>query len=542
GNMIRMPHLGGAHPDANMHWDYRDQLFRTDLGGGGAAYYVYDSAGQRVRKVWVKPAGLIEERIYFGSFEIYRRRQGADRFERETLHIMDDKQRIALVETRTLDTLGNDRGPQQLIRYQFGNHLGSASLELDHQAQIISYEEYTPYGSTSYQAVRSQTETPKRYRYTGKERDEESGLYYHVARYYAPWLAKWTSVDPALWKLFDATPETRTNVRLLLNPFMSMANNPVTFVDLDGKQDTVYTGYLDRQFATEEGARQVTESNRALAAVAVVVLAQPRVAGAIQTVGGGLEFVCAGALLFTPEPTMGTKVAGLALGAHSVDSFQAGIRTLWTGDVTHTVTHETGAAVARRAGASPEAAQWAGVGADILMSVGPAVVGAMSRSGVTVVAETMSQSTDDATGTLFRGTSEGFPGSPGLQRVGVTPASQDPLVATVFATESQNYGRGVVQVATPANLEGVALVEGNVLATLEREVAVEVLPLQFAQRAGVQISASEARSILERMGHMLPSRIHGPAGVSQTLGTTPRLTQGEINLFVQEARLIAGGR
>ncbi len=42
--------------------------------------------------------------------------------------------------------------PTQLIRYQFGNHLGSASLELDDQAQIISYEEYHPYGSTSYQA------------------------------------------------------------------------------------------------------------------------------------------------------------------------------------------------------------------------------------------------------------------------------------------------------------------------------------------------------------------------------------------------------
>ena len=116
--------------------------------------------------------------------------------ERQTLHVMDDKQRIALVETRTLDA-GNDPAPLQLIRYQFGNHLGSASLELDDQAQIISYEEYTPYGSTSYQAVRSQTETPKRYRYTGKERDEESGLYYHGARYYAPWLGRWTSCDPS---------------------------------------------------------------------------------------------------------------------------------------------------------------------------------------------------------------------------------------------------------------------------------------------------------------------------------------------------------
>ena len=115
--------------------------------------------------------------------------------ERETLHVMDDKQRIALVETRHVrERACASRAARSL---PVGNHLGSASLELDEQAQIISYEEYAPYGSTSYQAVRSQTETPKRYRYTGKERDEESGLYYHGARYYAPWLGRWTSCDPA---------------------------------------------------------------------------------------------------------------------------------------------------------------------------------------------------------------------------------------------------------------------------------------------------------------------------------------------------------
>jgi RHS repeat-associated protein len=197
GNMTRMPHLGGAHPTPNMHWDYRDQLQQTDLGGGGTAYYVYDAAGQRVRKVWEKSAALVEERIYLGGFEIFRRRQGVQRLERESLHIMDGKRRIALVETRTLDTAGADPVPPQLIRYQLGNHLGSASLELDDQAQIISYEEYTPYGSTSYQAVRSQAETPKRYRYTGKERDEETGFNYHGARYYVPWLGRWVNCDPA---------------------------------------------------------------------------------------------------------------------------------------------------------------------------------------------------------------------------------------------------------------------------------------------------------------------------------------------------------
>lgn len=117
---------------------------------------------------------------------------GVSALTRETLHILDGKQCIALVETRT-----DLAAPEQLVRYQLGNHLGSAVLELDDAAAIISYEEYFPFGASSYQAVRSQTETPKRYRYTGKERDEENGFYYHGARYYAPWLGRWTSADPA---------------------------------------------------------------------------------------------------------------------------------------------------------------------------------------------------------------------------------------------------------------------------------------------------------------------------------------------------------
>ncbi len=201
GNMLRMPHLGDGGAEPNMHWDYKDQLRQVDKGGGGTAFYVYDASGQRVRKVWEKAPGLTEERIYLGGFEIFRRHGGAIgvntvTLERETLHLMDDKQRIALVETRKVDTAGDDQAPQQLIRYQFGNHLGSASLELDEQAQIISFEEYAPYGSSTYQAVRSRTEMAKRYRYTGKERDEETGFSYHGARYYALWLGRWVSCDP----------------------------------------------------------------------------------------------------------------------------------------------------------------------------------------------------------------------------------------------------------------------------------------------------------------------------------------------------------
>ncbi len=190
GNMTRIQHL------PSMKWDYNDQLASTQAqvvndGSGETTYYVYDSGGQRVRKVTNAASGKRRaERIYLSGFEIYREyANDSVSLERSTLHIMDDKRRVALVETRSEETT---------IRYQFDNLLGSACVELDENAAIISYEEYYPYGSTSYQAGRTVAEVSlKRYRFTGKERDNETGFYYHGARYYASWLGRWTSCDPS---------------------------------------------------------------------------------------------------------------------------------------------------------------------------------------------------------------------------------------------------------------------------------------------------------------------------------------------------------
>ena len=227
GSMLAMPQL------QVLAWDHLDQLSMTqrqrvgadDADGdehqGERTYYVYDAAGARVRKVTEKPdANLKDERLYLSGFEIYRRHSGQHAgLVRDTLHLVDGEERFAMVETRNAV---DDGTPQELVRYQFSNHIGSASLELDGAAKIISYEEYAPYGSTTFQAVRGQTET-KRYRFTGKERDQETGLEYHGLRYYAPWLGRWTSCDPA--GLVDGA-----------NLYAYAAGNPVDLVRYRGNE------------------------------------------------------------------------------------------------------------------------------------------------------------------------------------------------------------------------------------------------------------------------------------------------------------------
>jgi len=230
GNMLKMAHLN------TMDWNVKDELQHMNLLGGGDAYYQYDGEGQRVRKVWVKSASLVCDRIYLNGFEIYVEKNGATvNLQRETLHIMDDKQRVALVETKTVDQNNSDTSTLNTtyIRYQHINHLGTSCLEMDENANIITYEEYYPFGSTSYQVLNTNyNPVAKRYRYTGKERDEESGFYYHGARYYSPWLCRWTAADPI-------------GIKGGLNVFEYVRSNPIKRLDKEGKVDQELKDTLD---------------------------------------------------------------------------------------------------------------------------------------------------------------------------------------------------------------------------------------------------------------------------------------------------------
>ena len=207
----------------DLSWNCFDQLKHINILAG-TAHYWYDASGERSRKVLTDGTNITRERIYFFGLEVYREYHSNKtvKLERESFHIHDDTGRIALVDTKTIDHPSDDT-QEQLIRYQYSNHIGSSSLELDAVGRIISYEEYYPYGTTSYQAVNQTIKSAaKRYRYTGMERDDESGLNYHSARYYLPWLCRWANPDPI--GIGDG-----------VNLFRYTQNNPVRFKDSTGK-------------------------------------------------------------------------------------------------------------------------------------------------------------------------------------------------------------------------------------------------------------------------------------------------------------------
>jgi hypothetical protein len=145
GNMTKMPHL------PLMRWDFKDELQATAqqiVNNGGTpetTWYAYDATGQRARKVTERQAAAGQtpsrrkERIYLGRFEIYREYENDGDtvdLERETLHIMDDMWRIALVETRTR---GSDPAPDHFLRgvHPVREHFVSSGAQPDRDAQAL---------------------------------------------------------------------------------------------------------------------------------------------------------------------------------------------------------------------------------------------------------------------------------------------------------------------------------------------------------------------------------------------------------------------
>lgn len=183
---------------SSLTWDLENRLRSTaqqlvnDGGIGGTTWHVYDFKGDRVRKVTDSAAvagstpKMLKETTYAPSIDITTSYNGRGEVikTRNTAAVGS----VALIETE--ENVDNTTKP--LIRYQTGR-----GMETDDQGNLITYEEYSAFGTTTYIATGDKIDASSRYRYASYERDTETGFYYCKARFYAPWLCRWISADPA---------------------------------------------------------------------------------------------------------------------------------------------------------------------------------------------------------------------------------------------------------------------------------------------------------------------------------------------------------
>lgn len=208
----------------HLYWDGRQQLSEVTMvkredGPDDHERYIYGPRGQRLRKVRITQTGrraLLAQTRYLPGLEIH-----LDAVNGEERHVITADAGRSRVRIMHWASHPPKNAINDQLRFSLSDLLGSCTLELDEDAGLLNQEGFYPFGGTAWWAGNSALESRyKVRRYSGKERDA-TGLYYYGYRYYAPWLQRWMSPDPA------------GNVDGL-NRYLMVKNNPLAFFDREG--------------------------------------------------------------------------------------------------------------------------------------------------------------------------------------------------------------------------------------------------------------------------------------------------------------------
>ena len=122
---------------------------------------------------------------------------------------------------KSISVYEQSNGPEKDVYFYHGDHLGSANWITDYTGAPIQYIHYAPYGELI--ANQQMIGYDERYKFTGKERDTETGYDYFGARFYDHRKGFWNSVDP----LADKYPN--------VTPYLYCNGNPIMLVDPTGE-------------------------------------------------------------------------------------------------------------------------------------------------------------------------------------------------------------------------------------------------------------------------------------------------------------------
>ena len=232
--------LAGAPYDANgnalateltgtvpLTWTARDQLagagpFQSPDGRQAHNFYVYDFFGTLARRVVERgpdataPPDTITDTVIIGTYTQDSETAASGAVTTTaSLSLLDGRARMAVADTLSDGT--------REARFQLADRLGSISVETGADAGVLSYEAFYPYGGTSIIAGGDPAIVArKRWRYSGKPCEDDTGFYDYGARRFLPWQGRWLSADPA------GTTDG-------FNLYRFVGGNPLTKIDPDGR-------------------------------------------------------------------------------------------------------------------------------------------------------------------------------------------------------------------------------------------------------------------------------------------------------------------
>jgi RHS repeat-associated protein len=108
------------------------------------------------------------------------------------------------------------------LTYHHNDHLNSASIVTNTTGGLVEETRYLPYGEVRSGGSENLT---GRYTYTDQESDNETGLMYYGARYYAPSIGRFVQPDSMLPDMYD--PQE-------INRYAYVKNNPLKYTDPTG--------------------------------------------------------------------------------------------------------------------------------------------------------------------------------------------------------------------------------------------------------------------------------------------------------------------
>jgi RHS repeat-associated protein len=161
-------------------YDVENRLLTANVAGGTNNTYTYDALGRRLSKT---VGATTTYYLLDGDEEVAEYTSGGTVLRRYIMGT-DIDDRIARVEGSAVS--------DPTKTYYHVNHQGSVIATASTDGTIASRLAYDAYGNLTSQA----SPTGEPFRYTGRRFDDETGLYYYRARYYAPQLGRFLQTDP----------------------------------------------------------------------------------------------------------------------------------------------------------------------------------------------------------------------------------------------------------------------------------------------------------------------------------------------------------